>query len=344
MRVLSCFLLGCSALLTGCGESQDAQVVRQLQKLGAEVTLDDKSSGKPVVSVTLRGPEVTDAALGVLKGLKKLQVLDLGSTKVTDDGLENLKGMVNLQSLELFNTQITDAGLEHLKGLTSLAALNLSYDTKVTGSGLVHLKGLTKLRSLNLYSTNVTDAALKHLEGLASLQSVDLTDTKVTDAGVESLAAAMPNCRILWGKMSNGKPTGASGTMAEQNAKEGAEFLAANAKKEGVQTTASGLQYLVLKSGDGPMPKESDTVKTHYHGTLSDGTVFDSSVERKQPASFGVSQVIAGWTEALQLMHVGDKWRLFIPSDLAYGPSARGGKIGPNAVLVFEIELLEIVK
>jgi FKBP-type peptidyl-prolyl cis-trans isomerase len=133
---------------------------------------------------------------------------------------------------------------------------------------------------------------------------------------------------------------------SDKNKKEGAAFLAANGKKKGVQTTKTGLQYLVLKSGKkGPMPKKSDTVKTHYHGTLIDGTVFDSSVERKQPASFGVGQVIAGWTEALQLMRVGDKWRLFVPSELAYGLSPRpGGKIGPNAVLVFEVELLEIAK
>ena len=132
---------------------------------------------------------------------------------------------------------------------------------------------------------------------------------------------------------------------SDKNKKEGAAFLAVNGKKKGVQTTKTGLQYLVLKSGKGPMPKKSDTVKTHYHGTLIDGTVFDSSVERKQPASFGVGQVIAGWTEALQLMRVGDKWRLFVPSDLAYGLSPRpGGKIGPNAVLVFEVELLEIAK
>ena len=131
--------------------------------------------------------------------------------------------------------------------------------------------------------------------------------------------------------------------LAEKNKKEGADFLAANGKKEGIKTTASGLQYQVLKSGDGPKPKKTDTVTTHYHGTLIDGTVFDSSVERKQPASFGVSQVIAGWTEALQMMQVGDKWRLFVPSDLAYGLSPRpGGKIGPNAVLIFEVELLSI--
>jgi len=113
-----------------------------------------------------------------------------------------------------------------------------------------------------------------------------------------------------------------------------------------VKSTKSGLQYKVLKSGPGKVnPKETSTVKTHYHGTLIDGTVFDSSVKRGEPVSFRVDQVIAGWTEALQLMKAGDKWQLVIPGDLAYGLSPRpGGPIGPNAVLVFEVELIEIEK
>lgn len=132
--------------------------------------------------------------------------------------------------------------------------------------------------------------------------------------------------------------------LADKNAKEGEAFLAANLKKEGVKVTKSGLQYKVIKSGSGKEnPKSNSTVKTHYHGTLIDGTVFDSSVKREEPVSFRVDQVISGWTEALQLMKAGDKWQLFIPSDLAYGLSPRpGGPIGPNAVLVFEVELIEI--
>jgi len=132
---------------------------------------------------------------------------------------------------------------------------------------------------------------------------------------------------------------------AEKNQKEGQAFLAKNAQVKGVKTTPSGLQYQVLKSGKGPSPKATDQVTTHYHGTLIDGTVFDSSVDRKQPATFGVNRVIAGWTEALQLMKVGSKWKLVIPSKLAYGLTPRpGGPIGPNAVLVFEVELLSIGK
>ena len=125
----------------------------------------------------------------------------------------------------------------------------------------------------------------------------------------------------------------------------GAKAMAANKAKEGVTTTKSGLQYEVLKEGKGASPKATDVVRVHYHGTLTDGKVFDSSVERKEPAEFPVNRVIPGWTEALQLMKLGDKWKLVIPSDLAYGERGTpGGPIPPNAVLVFEVELLEIVK
>lgn len=120
-------------------------------------------------------------------------------------------------------------------------------------------------------------------------------------------------------------------------------FLAANAKKAGVTTTASGLQYEVLKAGTGIKPTAASVVKVHYHGTLIDGTVFDSSVERKEPATFGVSEVIKGWTEALQLMPVGSKWRLYIPQELAYGPAEQGA-IKPFSTLIFDVELLSIEK
>ena len=125
---------------------------------------------------------------------------------------------------------------------------------------------------------------------------------------------------------------------------DGAKFLADNGKREGVTTTASGLQYEVLKKGDGPKPVPTDRVNVHYHGTLLSGKVFDSSVERGQPIAFGVQEVIKGWTEALQLMPVGSKWKLFIPSEIAYGANGAGGDIGPNETLIFEVELLGIVK
>ncbi|MHB9054922.1 MAG: FKBP-type peptidyl-prolyl cis-trans isomerase [Paludibacteraceae bacterium] len=124
---------------------------------------------------------------------------------------------------------------------------------------------------------------------------------------------------------------------------EGRIFLESNGKRPEVTTLKSGLQYEILKEGNGTKPKASDKVKVHYHGTLIDGTVFDSSVRRGEPATFGVTQVISGWVEALQLMPVGSKWKLYIPSDLAYGAQGAGQHIGPHTTLVFEVELLDIV-
>ncbi len=123
----------------------------------------------------------------------------------------------------------------------------------------------------------------------------------------------------------------------------GEKFLAENAKKAGVITTASGLQYEIIKEGRGQKPTATDKVKVHYHGTLLDGTVFDSSVKRNTPASFGVNQVIKGWVEALQLMPVGSKWKLYIPQELAYGAHGAGETIRPYSALIFEVELLEIL-
>jgi FKBP-type peptidyl-prolyl cis-trans isomerase FklB len=134
--------------------------------------------------------------------------------------------------------------------------------------------------------------------------------------------------------------------MASQygaNKKAGEEFLAANKAKAGVTTTASGLQYEVIKKGTGAMPSNTAQVKVHYHGTLIDGTVFDSSVNRGEPATFGVNQVIKGWTEALQLMPVGSKYKLYIPQELAYG-QAEQGNIKPYSALIFEVELIAIEK
>jgi len=127
------------------------------------------------------------------------------------------------------------------------------------------------------------------------------------------------------------------------NLEEGLKFLAENSTNEGVIQLPSGLQYKVLSEGDGEIPTSRDQVKCHYHGTLIDGTVFDSSVQRGQPAVFPVNGVIQGWVEALQLMSTGSKWRLFIPSDLAYGSNGAGGAIGPNSALIFDVELLEII-
>jgi FKBP-type peptidyl-prolyl cis-trans isomerase len=130
--------------------------------------------------------------------------------------------------------------------------------------------------------------------------------------------------------------------LGETNAAKETEFLAANGKKDGIKTTESGLQYQIIKEGTGKKPLASDTVKVDYVGKLLDGTTFDSSIERKQPAVFQVGGVISGWAEAVQLMPVGSKYKVWIPSKLAYGEQGAGGKIGPNATLEFEIDLLSI--
>jgi FKBP-type peptidyl-prolyl cis-trans isomerase FklB len=126
------------------------------------------------------------------------------------------------------------------------------------------------------------------------------------------------------------------------NAEKGKKFLEENKKKAGVKVTASGLQYEVIKAGTGKAPNDKSKVKVHYKGTLIDGTVFDSSLDRGEPVEFDINGIIPGWTEALKLMKEGDKWKLYIPSDLAYGPRGAGGQIGPNETLIFEVELLEV--
>jgi FKBP-type peptidyl-prolyl cis-trans isomerase len=137
---------------------------------------------------------------------------------------------------------------------------------------------------------------------------------------------------------------GAGQRIAQENLEKGNEFLEENKSRPGVITTESGLQYEVLTEGTGPKPTQEDQVRVHYHGTLIDGTVFDSSVERGEPAVFGVGQVIPGWTEALLLMPVGSKWKIYLPASIAYGERGAGNDIGPNSALIFEVELLEIVK
>ena len=129
---------------------------------------------------------------------------------------------------------------------------------------------------------------------------------------------------------------------AVANLKAGEDFMEANKQKPGVHTLANGLQYEIITEGNGPKPLATNKVTCHYHGTLIDGTVFDSSVKRGQPATFPLNMVIKGWTEALQLMSVGSKWRLFLPPHLAYGDRQTGAHIGPNSTLIFEVELLGI--
>lgn len=190
-----------------------------------------------------------------------------------------------------------------------------------------------------------------NIGGNLKRQVADLDlDAKMLAAGVADALAgksALSETEIeevlgAFQKEMQGKAQARQKAESEANARKGEAFLAANAKKDGVKTTASGLQYKVLKTGTGKSPKATDIVKVHYHGTLIDGTVFDSSVQRGEPVSFPVEGVIPGWVEALQLMKEGDKWQLVIPAKLAYGEQGAGGPIGPNSTLIFEVELLTI--
>ena len=154
----------------------------------------------------------------------------------------------------------------------------------------------------------------------------------------EDTQAAMLELQQLMASRQNAT----AGRLSEINEQEGQAFLAENKTRADVVALPSGLQYQVLNQGSGKSPAKNDSVTTHYHGTLLDGTVFDSSYERGEPATFPVNGVIAGWTEALQKMKEGDKWRLFIPSNLAYGTRGAGDDIGPNATLIFDVELLSV--
>lgn len=158
----------------------------------------------------------------------------------------------------------------------------------------------------------------------------------------KEMAVAVEDLRAAFGVI-NERMQAAQAERAKEASAEGQKFLDENAKRDGVTVTESGLQYEVITEGSGEKPTAASTVKTHYHGTLIDGTVFDSSYDRGEPVEFPVGGVIKGWTEALQMMTVGSKWRLAIPYELAYGEQGAGGAIGPFQTLVFDVELLEIV-
>jgi len=164
---------------------------------------------------------------------------------------------------------------------------------------------------------------------------VEGTESKYTEAEMREVMLKFQTSMIE-------KQVESQEQAAEAASQKEKQFFEENKKKNGVSSTDSGLQYRIIKSGEGPKPTVSDSVTVHYHGTLTDGTVFDSSYERGEPVTFKVDRVIAGWTEALQLMHEGDKWELYIPSTLAYGSHGAGGRIGPNETLVFEVELIKV--
>lgn len=211
---------------------------------------------------------------------------------------------------------------------------------------LIVLLGFSSINAQNLntemekvsYSLGVNVAKSVKSQGLESIDSDAIAKAFKDVFEGNTLEISEEEANIVlqdyFGKLANEKQ--------KVNVEAGQKFLDENAKRDGVVTTATGLQYEVLKEGSGDSPKETDNVTVHYHGTLIDGTVFDSSVDRGQPATFPVNGVIPGWVEALQLMNPGAKYKLFIPSNLAYGERGAGGAIGPNATLVFEVELISI--
>ena len=211
---------------------------------------------------------------------------------------------------------------------------------------LILIMGITSINAQNLntemekvsYSLGVNVAKSVKNQGLTSIDSEAIAQafTDVFEGNELKISEQESNLVLqdYFGKLAK--------EAQSANVEAGQKFLAENAKRNGVTTTATGLQYEVLTEGSGDSPKETDKVTVHYHGTLIDGTVFDSSVERGQPATFPVNGVIPGWIEALQLMKPGAKYKLFIPSNLAYGERGAGGSIGPNATLIFEVELISI--
>lgn len=207
-------------------------------------------------------------------------------------------------------------------------ALKSEIDSVSYGIGL-SIAGSLKMQGVPNVNTQVLHRAIQ--EGLAEKPTV-MTQDEANQYLMTYFTKKEDSIRM------------AEAAKSEPNRIAGEAFLAENKKKDGVVTTESGLQYQVMNAGEGPKPTAGDRVKVHYHGTLTDGLVFDSSVERGEPIDLSVSGVISGWTEALQLMPVGSKWKLFIPYQLAYGDRPAGPKIPAKSALVFEVELLEIVK
>ena len=223
-----------------------------------------------------------------------------------------MKNIIILSSLILFIACKTEKSKESVNLITELDSVSYSLGVNIGEN----IKKQFENINLDNFEAGIKDVLEKELEA------------KISD----NQAQAIINSYF------SKKQKKESESMIE----EGANYLQENAKREGVTTLPSGLQYEIISEGTGPKPTLEDNVTTHYHGTLIDGTVFDSSVDRGEPASFPVGGVIKGWTEALQLMSVGSKWKLYVPYDLAYGERGAGAQIGPYSTLIFEVELISI--
>jgi len=228
-------------------------------------------------------------------------------------------------------------------GLSVLAQVKKTAPAKTAMAGTAHTATAPALKSTRdslSYAIGLSVANFYKQQDITDINTAMVTRA-INDVNKKSkLLMDEQQCNsVIMGYVQKAKAGKAAG-----NKKIGEDFLAANKNKPGVVSLPSGLQYTILKEGTGPKPALTDKIKCHYHGTLIDGRVFDSSVDRGQPIELSVNGVIAGWTEALQLMPVGSKWKLFVPSNLAYGDQQAGALIGPGSTLIFDVELLEIVK
>jgi FKBP-type peptidyl-prolyl cis-trans isomerase len=221
--------------------------------------------------------------------------------------------------LLIAGTSCQNSGTSNVKIESTIDSVSYAIGVLVGGNNLKQLESAPGGNEMNMEAMTSAFSAISAGE-----------EAKITEEEANELV------RIFF--ESEGKRAG------QENLEKGNAFLETNKSREGITVTESGLQYEILTTGTGVKPTASDQVRVHYHGTLIDGKVFDSSVDRGEPAVFGVGQVIPGWTEALQLMTVGSKWKVYLPSDIAYGERGAGGDIGPNSALIFEVELLEIVK
>jgi len=224
--------------------------------------------------------------------------------------------------------------MKFVRTLTSAAVL-------LTASSLSFAVELKSDEQQFSYAMGVNLASLLSSQGITEIDAAalaagidDVINNKQLQLDIETMKAAIDNQRQQLEQQAK--------QAAESKKQQGQTFLENNKKQSGIVVLENGLQYQVIASGNGASPKASDRVKVHYHGTLTDGKVFDSSVERGDPAVFGLGQVIPGFREAITRMKVGDKWKVFVPSDLGYGESGAGSSIGPNETLIFEIELISI--